>query len=59
MYLAVPPHIARTLPENVQHLIGYKIHGAFLGWVEGQDPHVVLEGVTRTGSVLPIRENYS
>ena len=43
MYLAVPPHIARTLPENVQHLIGYKIHGAFLGWVEGQDPHVVLE----------------
>lgn len=43
MYLAVPPHVARELPEHVQHLIGYKIHGSFLGWVEGQDPHIVLE----------------
>ena len=43
MYLAVPPQVAKDLPENVQHLIGYKIHGGFLGWVEGQDPHVVLE----------------
>ncbi len=43
MYLAVPPKVARQLPEHVQHLIGYKIHGIFLGWVEGQDPHVVLE----------------
>ena len=43
MYLSVPPKIAKDLPEHVQHLIGYKIHGAFLGWVEGQDPHIVLE----------------
>lgn len=43
MYLAVPPSIAKELPEHVQHLIGYKIHGGFLGWVEGQDPHIVLE----------------
>jgi ectoine hydroxylase-related dioxygenase (phytanoyl-CoA dioxygenase family) len=43
MYLAVPPAVAKELPEHVQHLIGYKIHGGFLGWVEGQDPHVVLE----------------
>ena len=43
MYLAVPPEIAKDLPQHVQHLIGYKIHGGFLGWVEGQDPHVVLE----------------
>ena len=43
MYLAVPPSVAKDLPEHVQHLIGYKIHGGFLGWVEGQDPHVVLE----------------
>ena len=42
-YLAVPPHVAKDLPEHVQHLIGYRIHGGFLGWVEGQDPHVVLE----------------
>jgi ectoine hydroxylase-related dioxygenase (phytanoyl-CoA dioxygenase family) len=50
-YLAVPPIIARTLPEHVQHLIGYKIHGGFLGWVEGQDPHVVLED--RYSDVMP------
>jgi ectoine hydroxylase-related dioxygenase (phytanoyl-CoA dioxygenase family) len=43
MYLAVPPAVAKDLPEHVQHLIGYKIHGQFLGWVEGQDPHIVLE----------------
>lgn len=43
MYLAVPPAVAKDLPEHVQHLIGYKIHGGFLGWVEGQDPHIVLE----------------
>ncbi len=42
-YLAVPPAVAKNLPEEVQHLIGYKIHGSFLGWVEGHDPHVVLE----------------
>jgi ectoine hydroxylase-related dioxygenase (phytanoyl-CoA dioxygenase family) len=50
-YLAVPPEVARDLPENVQHLIGYKIHGDFLGWVEGQDPHVVLED--RYSEVMP------
>ncbi|GAB5471619.1 MAG: phytanoyl-CoA dioxygenase family protein [Rhodospirillales bacterium] len=42
-YLAVPPQVAKHLPEHVQHLIGYKIHGSFLGWVEGHDPHIVLE----------------
>jgi len=51
MYLAVPPDIAKDLPENVQHLIGYKIYGGFLGWVEGQDPHVVLE--ERYSDVMP------
>lgn len=51
MYLAVPPHIAKNLPEQVQHLIGYKIHGAFLGWVEGHDPHIVLEDQYR--DVMP------
>ena len=50
-YLAVPPEIAKSLPEHVQHLIGYKIHGDFLGWVEGQDPHVVLED--RYSDVMP------
>ena len=51
MYLAVPPSVAKDLPEHVQHLIGYKIHGGFLGWVEGQDPHIVLED--RYSDVMP------
>ncbi len=51
MYLSVPPSVAKTLPENVQHLIGYKIHGGFLGWVEGHDPHIVLED--RYSDVMP------
>lgn len=50
-YLAVPPAIAKDLPEHVQHLIGYKVHGGFLGWVEGHDPHVVLE--ERYDEVMP------
>ncbi len=50
-YLAVPPEVAKDLPENVQHLIGYALHGSFLGWVEGHDPHVVLE--SRYSDVMP------
>ncbi len=50
-YLAVPPHIAKHLREDVQHLIGYHLHDIFLGWVEGQDPHVVLED--RFSEVMP------
>lgn len=50
-YLAVPPAIAKTLREDVQHLIGYHLHDIFLGWVEGQDPHVVLED--RFADVMP------
>ncbi len=50
-YLAVPPAVARHLREDVQHLIGYHLHDIFLGWVEGQDPHVVLED--RFADVMP------
>ena len=50
-YLAVPPAVARDLREDVQHLIGYHLHDIFLGWVEGQDPHVVLED--RFTDVMP------
>jgi len=42
-YIAVPPHVAKDLPDHVQRLIGYTTHGPFLGWYEGQDVHVVLE----------------
>ena len=42
-YLAVPPDVARTLPKELQKLIGYAIHAPNLGWYEGQDPGVVLD----------------
>jgi ectoine hydroxylase-related dioxygenase (phytanoyl-CoA dioxygenase family) len=50
-YLAVPPAVAKNLREDVQHLIGYHLHDIFLGWVEGHDPHVVLED--RYSDVMP------
>ena len=37
-YLAVPPHVARALPEPLQRLIGYAVHEPFLGWHDLQDP---------------------
>jgi len=43
-YLAVPPKIAKTLPEPLQRLIGYSLHQPYTGWVELKDPHTVLEG---------------
>lgn len=42
-YLVVPPEVAKKLPEKLQRLIGYTLHPPFLGWVEMNDPHVVLE----------------
>ena len=48
-YLAVPPDIARDLPEELQRLLGYFVHEPNLGCVEGQDPIRLLnEG--RSGS---------
>jgi len=38
MVLAVPPEIARTLPERVRELIGYSIHAQFMGYVDGMHP---------------------
>lgn len=43
-YLAVPPEIAKTLPDTLRDLLGYTIHRPNLGWYEGQDPSVVLQG---------------
>ena len=43
-YLAVPPDIARTLPEALQRLIGYAVHEPFLGWHDLQDPIELLRG---------------
>jgi ectoine hydroxylase-related dioxygenase (phytanoyl-CoA dioxygenase family) len=42
MVLAVPPAIAATLPERAQELIGYSIHPAFMGYVDGVHPKRTL-----------------
>jgi len=49
-YLAYPPEIARAFPEELQALIGYRIHRPNLGGYEGQEPSVLLEGA---GEALP------
>lgn len=36
-YLAIPPSVAKNLPEELQKLIGYSKLG-FLGWVDLEDP---------------------
>ncbi|MDQ0463383.1 ectoine hydroxylase-related dioxygenase (phytanoyl-CoA dioxygenase family) [Caulobacter ginsengisoli] len=38
MVLAVPPQIVAALPERAQELIGYSIHPAFMGYVDGVHP---------------------
>lgn len=43
-YLAVPQHIAQTLPETLQKLLGYFVHAPNLGSVEGRDPIELLKG---------------
>jgi ectoine hydroxylase-related dioxygenase (phytanoyl-CoA dioxygenase family) len=42
MCLAVPPAIAATLPERARELIGYSIHLAFMGYVDGMHPKRLL-----------------
>jgi ectoine hydroxylase-related dioxygenase (phytanoyl-CoA dioxygenase family) len=39
---AVPPEIAKTLPQRAQELIGYSIHPPFMGYVDGVHPRRVL-----------------
>lgn len=42
MSLAVPAHIAKTLPERAQELLGYSIHAPFMGYVDGMHPKRLL-----------------
>lgn len=37
-YLAVPPEIVLSLPQRLQELLGYSIHGNLLGNVDGRHP---------------------
>lgn len=41
-YLAIPPNVARNLPEDLQRLIGYSKQG-FLGWVDLEDPMELMK----------------
>lgn len=43
MSLVAPPHIARTLPERAQGLLGYSIHAPFMGYVDGRHPRRLLD----------------
>jgi len=42
MVLAVPADIAKELPERARELIGYSIHPAFMGHVDGRHPGKLL-----------------
>jgi hypothetical protein len=41
-YLANPPEVARTYPEQLQRLIGYDYGGPYLGFVDGDTPQRLL-----------------
>lgn len=42
MQLATPHDVARTLPQRVRELIGYSIHGMFMGYMDGRHPEKAL-----------------
>ncbi|MGB5326548.1 MAG: phytanoyl-CoA dioxygenase family protein, partial [Pseudomonadales bacterium] len=42
MIAAVPPEAAAKLPERTRQLIGYSIHGSFMGYVDGRHPQHLL-----------------
>ena len=42
-FLALPPEKARELPEQLQRLVGYDLGAPFMGAVNGQNPHRLLE----------------
>lgn len=43
LHLAVPPALAKTLPDRLARLVGYEFGGPFCGFVNGDDPHRLLE----------------
>jgi ectoine hydroxylase-related dioxygenase (phytanoyl-CoA dioxygenase family) len=42
MMAAVPPSVAAHLPTRVRQLLGYSIHGGFMGYVDGVHPEKLL-----------------
>lgn len=49
-FLAYPREVARTFPEPLQRLIGYRHHRPNLGSWEGQDPLAYLHGANVCGA---------
>jgi len=47
LHLAVPPELAKTLPDRLARLIGYEFGGPFCGFVHGDDPHRLIEDTPR------------
>jgi ectoine hydroxylase-related dioxygenase (phytanoyl-CoA dioxygenase family) len=45
-YLSLPPAIARTLPPELQRLVGYDFGGPYLGFVEEGHPQALLGGAS-------------
>lgn len=44
MILATSRDVTRSLPQRVRELMGYNIHGGFMGYVDGGHPEKVLDG---------------
>lgn len=44
LLLSIPQDVARTLPPELQKLIGYQLHRPNLGWIECRDPIEWLNG---------------
>ena len=42
-FLGVPPEIAKTLPKNMQKLIGYWVSNNFLGYLNDASPARLLD----------------
>ncbi|HET6950947.1 MAG TPA: phytanoyl-CoA dioxygenase family protein [Acidimicrobiales bacterium] len=41
--VAVPPGVARGLPQRLQELLGYNVYPPFLGYVDGRHPRRALD----------------
>ena len=51
--VAVPPDVARALPQRLQELLGYNVFPPFLGYVDGRHPRRALDPASaRAGDPL-------
>lgn len=55
LLLSIPQDVARTLPTQLQKLIGYQLHRPNLGWIECRDPIEWLNG--NFNEIAPASDN--